>query len=117
MICSSRLRSDRQGKPQFSGHNWRVVVHVQTEELDAAGQVLAPGKLGDELWAVLQPLDHRHLDDLAAFAEPPGPTVPRVARHIVESLQQRLDDGRVRLVELELWTSRTECCRIRLPAA
>lgn len=116
MICSSRQKSASAEGGGLSGHNWRIVATVEAWELDEAGEIMTPGMLGDLLWNVVEPLDHRHLNDLPPFSDPPGPTPPRVAQHVWEALQELVGIGRVRLTEVAVWTSSTECCRYSAPA-
>ncbi len=86
------------------GHNWRVTAHVSAEELDASGRILPASLLEAELWTILAPLDHRHLNDLKSFSErsPIPPTAAGLARLVAEQLAVRLDDGRVRVRRVEV---------------
>ena len=86
------------------GHNWRIIAHICAEHLDAAGLVLPAERLEDELWEVLEPLDHRHLNDLAEFAKPQEtpPTAAGLARLVGEQLAERIDDGRVRVQRVDV---------------
>jgi len=115
LICSSRRKPSPEGSGSITGHNWRIVATVEASALDMQGEVLPAGRLGELLWQVVQPLDHRHLDDLSIFAAPPGPTPPRVALHIWEGLQKLVDTERVQLVEVAVWTASGECIRLRAP--
>ncbi len=86
------------------GHNWRITAHICAEHLDAAGRVLPAELFEDELWKVLSPLDHRHLNDLREFSETgvTPPTAAGLACLVGEQLAARLDDGRVRVQRVEV---------------
>ncbi len=84
------------------------MARVEASVLDAAGLILPEGALGEALWRVVEPLDHRHLNDLTPF-EGSVPTPPRVARWVFEQLGPELNDGRMRLRCIEVWTASELC--------
>jgi 6-pyruvoyltetrahydropterin/6-carboxytetrahydropterin synthase len=84
------------------GHNYRVEVVAEARELDGVGLGLDFRALKKELHAVIDPLDHRLLNDLPAFREN-NPSSELIARHIFEQLAPRLEGGPARLEEVKLW--------------
>lgn len=99
-ICSSHQEADGP----FHGHNFRIVALIEADEVGASGRVLERGELKRTLKAVVTPIDHRHLNDLAPFADrPPTPAV--IARWVGAQLTERLAGVRVR--RIEVWTSPT----------
>ena len=105
VICASHvLPATGNAEPGLHGHNWRIAAHVSTDRLDAAGQVLPAGLLEAELWKVLAPLDHRHLNDLSTFRGAGGapPTAAGLARLVAEQLADKLDDDRVRVRRVQV---------------
>jgi len=100
--------------PAGHGHNYRVEVAVAST-IDPEGQVFDVEEL-DELVdaAVIDKLDHKHLNkDVPEFAEL-NPTVEHISRVIWEMLASkvgrlgRADDAR--LVEVSVWeTEKTRC--------
>ena len=115
LICSSRRKPSPEGGAAITGHNWRIVASVEATELDERGEILPQGLLGELLWQVVQPLDHRHLDDIPPFDEAPGPTPARIALHVWNGLDQLLSTRPAALAEIAVWTSSTECTRFRGP--
>ncbi len=113
LICSSRATPSPEGGSAITGHNWRIVATVEAKNLDAAGEILPSGRLAELLWQVAQPLDHRHLDDLAPFSPSPGPTPPRVALHIWTELLPLTARAGVCLTEIAVWTTAEQCTRVR----
>jgi len=106
VICASHVvpgtPAERRG---LHGHNWRITVHVCAERLDASGRVLPVDVLEERLWGVLDPLDHRHLNDLQVFSgEVPSvqPTAAGLARFVAEQLAAQLDDDRIRVRRVEV---------------
>ena len=108
VICASHeypVRAPAEGPARpLHGHNWRIIAHICAEQLDASGRVLAPELLEAELWRVVEPLDHRHLNDLGEFSEAGGspPTAAGIARLVGERLATRLNDDRVRVRRIEV---------------
>ena len=104
VICASHELAGQGSSRSLHGHNWRVTAHVCAGQLDSAGQVLSADSLESELWTVLDPLDHRHLNDLEAFSSGHGvpPSAAGLARFIAEQLALRVDDGRVRVRRVDV---------------
>ena len=116
LICSSRKRDGATSATDVTGHNWRVVASVERSSLDNEGRILTEGLLAELLWSAVEPLDHRHLDDLEPFAAPPGATPPKVAQYVYEQLAAMLEASGVRLSEVSVWTSRTHQTTYRPPS-
>ena len=117
-ICSSHTAPGPDGQPSpVHGHNFKIVAQVEASELGADGRVLPQGRLREELWAVLQPIDHRHLNDLPQLAGLiPTPTV--IARWTCEQLVERLQPWPgVRVRRVEVWPTPTSCQAWEPPAA
>ena len=81
------------------GHNWKVRVKVGSAGLDAIGVVMDFHVLERAVDAVIEPLNNRHLNEVAAFARV-NPSAENVALHI--GLALRLPDS-VRLDSVEVW--------------
>jgi len=74
---------------QLHGHNYRVVAHLQGEELDSLGMLIDYADVKTALAAILAPLDHAYLNDLPAFTEI-NPTSEEVARLLYRRLKDTL---------------------------
>lgn len=94
-----------QGKCQrLHGHNWEVAALVSGPYLDDLGMVIDFGDLKRLLGEVLDGLDHRHLNEIDAFASD-NPTAENIARHIYRHLKEKLAAFRpeVRLESIQVW--------------
>lgn len=109
-ICSSHVAPGPDGLgADLHGHNFKVAAYVEADQLGRGGWVLPPEHLREELWAVLQPIDHRHLNDLPQLSGL-TPTPEVLARWIYEQLEPSLRDfEHVRLRRVEVWQSPTSC--------
>ena len=97
------------------GHNWRIVVHICAATLDGRGLVVDFGEIRQVLWRVVEPFDHRNLDDLPPFDTMPS-TAENLARVVAERLAPFVDDGRCRLDQVDVWMTDTGCASWILPA-
>ena len=79
------------------GHNFGVTVEVEGRELDpATGMLLDYKALKAETRAVLEGLDHKHLNECPAFLEQ-NPSSENIARFVYGELKPRLAPWPVRL--------------------
>jgi 6-pyruvoyltetrahydropterin/6-carboxytetrahydropterin synthase len=86
------------------GHNYRIVVHAEAQELDRTSYVLDFAALKKVALEICGRFDHRNLNDVEPFREGErNPTAEELARYLCEQLRHRLDDGRVRISRVEVW--------------
>jgi len=113
VICSSHaVPTASGGAGSLHGHNFRIVAVVEAAELDPQGFVLPPRELREALWEVVEPYDHRHLNDLEPFNDESGggpPSPAFLARLVFERLAPRIVDDRVVLRRVEVWTGPDQC--------
>ncbi len=99
--ASHQLRGYDGACERLHGHNFGVEVEVEGDRLSGDLEILLDFKeLKAMLREVLAELDHRHLNDLPAFAAH-NPSSENLARHLYQALAPRLaagaSGGRVRL--------------------
>jgi 6-pyruvoyltetrahydropterin/6-carboxytetrahydropterin synthase len=82
-------------------HRWRVRAVVCARALDTTGWVLDFREADAALDAVVAPYRGAFLNDVAPFDDL-NPTRENLARVVGEGLAARLDDGRVRVLRLEV---------------
>ena len=99
---SHQLRLDDGLLEPLHGHNWRIQVAIEADELDERGLVIDRERLAAILTDVLDGLDHVHLNDLPVFRKRPV-SAENVARHIADTIAAIVDDGRRRLAEVRVW--------------
>jgi 6-pyruvoyltetrahydropterin/6-carboxytetrahydropterin synthase len=100
--ASHQLRGYKGRCERLHGHNWRVRVHVEAEVLDELGMVVDFHELDRIMETVLEPFDHRHLNELSPFNEV-NPSSENLARFIGEGVKKLLTDPRVRVQCCEVW--------------
>ena len=97
------LRGYRGECSALHGHTWDVEATVRGQELDDIGIVYDFKTLKEDLAAVLAPLDHGFLNEVAPFTEI-SPTAENLARTLFEALRERIDPG-VEVAEVAVWES------------
>ena len=85
------------------GHTWDIEVTVAGEVLDAIDIVYDFKRLKEDLGAVLEPLDHGYLNEVAPF-DALSPTAENLARVLFEQLAERVGP-QVRVKEIAVWES------------
>jgi 6-pyruvoyltetrahydropterin/6-carboxytetrahydropterin synthase len=86
------------------GHNYRIIVHAEAQELDRTSYVIDFAELKKAAMDICARFDHLNLNDVEPFREGErNPTAEELARYLCEQLQKRLDDGRVRISKVEVW--------------
>lgn len=89
------------------GHNWKVEVYVAGDRLDEAGVLMDFGILKKYLAGVIDGLDHKFLNELDCFES--QPSSEKIAVHIAQALQQKLDGTHVRVSRVNAWESDNAC--------
>ena|SRR5208282_756315 len=97
--ASHQLRLYDGALEPLHGHNWKVKVVAAAEKLDKIGVVMDFHDLAAILATVIEPMHHRHLNDLPAFANT-NPSAENVAVHIAKTL--KLPKG-IKLLSVEVW--------------
>ncbi|MDR1396982.1 MAG: 6-carboxytetrahydropterin synthase QueD [Desulfarculales bacterium] len=101
--AAHQLRNFKGRCESLHGHNWRVEVTVQGNELDEADILLDFGYLKKLTQEALDDLDHVFLNDMPEFSER-NPSSELIARRIFQSLAPRLPGG-VHLKLVSVWES------------
>lgn len=96
------------------GHNFAVEVAVESEGLDERGMVMDFRLLKAQTQAVLDTLDHRHLNELPVFKET-NPSSENLAAYIFAELVRQMDQGSRRLSWVSVWESETSQATYRRP--
>jgi 6-pyruvoyltetrahydropterin/6-carboxytetrahydropterin synthase len=81
------LRNYRGKCENVHGHNYRVQVGIEGEELDANGLLYDFSDLKNSLRATSEYLDHQYLNELKPFDEI-NPSAENIAKFICEQIQK-----------------------------
>jgi 6-pyruvoyltetrahydropterin/6-carboxytetrahydropterin synthase len=90
------------------GHNWKVEVFLVGKTLDHAGLLMDFGVVKARTQKVLEEIDHKYLNELAAFQDR-NPSSENLASYLYERLGASCNDDRVKIRRVNVWESDTSC--------
>ncbi len=99
------LRGYRGKCENVHGHNYRVRVIVEGEQLDAAGLLVDFVEIKRLMNQLIERWDHRFLNDIPPF-DTLNPTAENMARWFCEQMQKKLDaagHAGVRVQQVRIW--------------
>jgi len=107
------LRGYRGKCENVHGHNYRVRVTLQGEQLDSAGLLVDFVELKRTLRAIVERLDHTFLNDVPPF-DKLNPSAENMARYFYEEMTQGLaGDNAGRVAEVKIWETDTATAAYR----
>jgi 6-pyruvoyltetrahydropterin/6-carboxytetrahydropterin synthase len=98
--AAHNLRGYKGKCEELHGHNWKVEIVVTDDKLDKLGMVLDFKSLKKKLYAVLEKLDHKYLNNIPYFKKI-NPTSENIARFIFGSLKSKISN----LKSVTVWES------------
>jgi 6-pyruvoyltetrahydropterin/6-carboxytetrahydropterin synthase len=90
------------------GHNWKVEVFLVGNTLDQAGLLMDFGMMKARTKEVLEEVDHKYLNELAAFQDR-NPSSENLARYLYERLGAILNREGAKIHRVNVWESDTSC--------
>ncbi len=98
-----QLRGYKGKCEELHGHNWKVEIQIESEELDDIGMLMDFKDVKKMLKVMIDELDHKMLNDLEPFKEI-NPSSELVAKYIHETISGRLPEG-INLRQTSVWES------------
>lgn len=98
---------------RLHGHNWKVEVFVEAEDLNHEGLALDFHEVKKALNEVLSKYDHQNLNELVSF-EKENPSSENLARLIHGDLATYLSRFNVTVGKVSVWESES-CCASYIP--
>jgi len=87
------------------GHNWKIEVYVQGQDLDEGGVLVDFGVIKRHVRELMETLDHKFLNELDYFQDGTPPSSENIARYLAGSLKDRLDIPGIRVSRVTAWES------------
>jgi len=87
------------------GHNWKIEVYVQGQDLDEGGVLVDFGVIKRHVRDLMETLDHKFLNELDYFQDGTPPSSENIARYLAGSLKDRLDIPGIRVSRVTAWES------------
>jgi 6-pyruvoyltetrahydropterin/6-carboxytetrahydropterin synthase len=106
--AAHRLENFKGKCESLHGHNWKVEVFLAGKGLDETGLLMDFGEVKARTKQVLEEIDHKYLNELAAFQNR-NPSSENLASYLYERLGAILNSDRVKVCRVNVWESDTSC--------
>ena len=106
--AAHRLENFNGKCESLHGHNWKVEVFLAGPTLDGTGLLLDFGVVKARTREVLEEIDHKYLNELAAFQDR-NPSSENLACYLYERLGAVLNGDAVKIHRVNVWESDTSC--------
>jgi 6-pyruvoyltetrahydropterin/6-carboxytetrahydropterin synthase len=114
--AAHQLRNNRGKCENLHGHNYKVQVTVEGEDLNSIGLLADFTELKGALREITEFLDHKFLNEIEPFTEI-NPSAENVAKYIADKLQSQLDAGAsevpVFIAAVKVWETDTSTATYR----
>ncbi|BDC49098.1 6-carboxy-5,6,7,8-tetrahydropterin synthase [Bryobacterales bacterium F-183] len=114
--AAHQLRNYRGKCENLHGHNYKVQVTVEGEDLNSIGLLADFTELKGALREITEFLDHKFLNEIEPFTEI-NPSAENVAKYIADRLQAQLDSGTsevpVFIAAVKVWETDTSTATYR----
>lgn len=114
--AAHQLRNYRGKCENLHGHNYKVQVTVEGEDLNSIGLLADFTELKGALREITEFLDHKFLNEIEPFTEI-NPSAENVAKYIADRLQAQLDAGAsevpVFIAAVKVWETDTSTATYR----
>ena len=106
--AAHRLENFNGKCESLHGHNWKVEVFLVGKALDGAGLLMDFGVVKARTKQVLEEVDHKYLNELAAFQDR-NPSSENLACYLYERLGAIFNRVEVKVRRVDVWESDTSC--------
>lgn len=104
-FSSAHKLADIGGKcEELHGHNFKVEVTVGAPALNSEGILIDFRKVKRWLQAILDQMDHQHLNELPFF-QGVNPSSENIARYIYTAMQPSANTQNVKVLRVKVWES------------
>jgi len=102
-----QLRGYKGKCENLHGHNYKIEIYARGSELDHIGLLVDFGELKEAADEVVAYLDHRNINELPPFDEELNPSAENLARYILEYVNGRVADERVKVHKVRCFETPT----------
>lgn len=106
--AAHRLENFNGKCESLHGHNWKVEVFLGGKDLNGTGLLMDFGVVKARTKEVLEEIDHKYLNELAAFQDR-NPSSENLAFYLYERLGAIFNCDGVKVCRVNVWESDTSC--------
>lgn len=108
-FAASHIIPGHPGKcARLHGHNWKVEVYLKATQLNDLGMALDFADLKQATKAVIDEVDHQHLNEIPPFNEI-SPTAENISRWLFQRIGEKINTERAKISAVTLWET-DRCC-------
>lgn len=104
--AAHQLREYKGKCENLHGHNYRVRITVEADELDRTGLVVDFVELKRSMRDIVNRLDHRFLNEMPPF-DTLNPSAENIAKYFYDRMPAALKEGRARISAVKIWETET----------
>lgn len=109
-----QLRGYKGKCENLHGHNYKVEIFARGSELNNIGLLIDFGDLKFAADEIVGYFDHRNINELPPFDEELNPSAENLARYILEYMNSRIADDRVRVHKVRCYETPTSVATYQL---
>ena len=102
--AAHQLRGYKGSCERLHGHNWKVQVFLEGEELDETGMLIDFKEIKKKTDKLMEKLDHQYLNELPKFGKI-NPTTENIAKYIFGELSKKINN----IKKVTVWESEKSC--------
>ncbi len=103
-FCAAHaLRRYRGQGEAVHGHNWRIQVFVRGEKLDENHILIDFRAVREATEAIMQYLDHKHLNELPPFDGELNPSTENIAAFVFHQVAARINNDHCQVTLVRAW--------------
>lgn len=102
-----QLRGYKGKCENLHGHNYKIEIFAKGKELNNIGLLIDFGDLKSAADEIVDYLDHRNINELPPFDEELNPSAENLAYFILEYMNSRIADERVRVHKVRCYETPT----------
>ena len=106
------LRDYKGTSENTHGHNYKVRVSVEGEDLDSTGLLVDFLDLRDAVKSIVDRFDHQFLNEVAPF-DKLNPSAENIARYFSDELASQVNENGARLQAVTVWETETSFATYR----
>ena len=104
-FSAAHLLAEIGGKcEELHGHNFKVEVTVDGQELNSEGILIDFRLVKKWLKEILDEMDHQHLNNLPSFVDK-NPSSENIAHFVYGEMQNKVKDAEVKILRVKVWES------------
>ena len=109
-----QLRGYKGKCENLHGHNYKIEIYARGEELNNIGLLIDFVDLKAAADEIVKYLDHRNINELPPFDEELNPSAENLARYILEYVNGRVADERVKVYKVRCFETPTSVATYQL---